>query len=119
MAYHTKRKKNTTITFSSTSGGSTSANSTAAPTIGVLREKTTIRQDGVTRQERSIVELAGGSTAVHPDVPRSATPELIYEEYAAGDHGGDDFDDKEGGRDLRESVRVSLNSWEQIVMADV
>ncbi|KAJ7307861.1 hypothetical protein DFH08DRAFT_823947 [Mycena albidolilacea] len=110
MAYHPKRKKNTTITFSSTSGGSTSANSTAAPTIGVLRKKTTICQDGVMRQERSIVELAGGSTAVHPDVPRSATPELIYEEYAAGDHGGDDFDDKEGGRDLHESDNP-LRQW--------
>jgi hypothetical protein len=76
----------------------------------VLHEKTTIRQDGVTCQECSIVEVAGRSTAVHADVPRSVTPELIYEEYAARDRGGDNSGDKEGGHDLRESVRVPLNS---------
>ncbi|KAJ7858217.1 hypothetical protein B0H14DRAFT_3447341 [Mycena olivaceomarginata] len=39
---------------------------------------------------------------VHPDVPRP--PEPIYESYSAADHGGeDDFDDDEGGRELRAS----------------
>ncbi|KAJ7801661.1 hypothetical protein B0H14DRAFT_2615098 [Mycena olivaceomarginata] len=85
MAYHTKRKKNTTITFSSTSGGSTSANST---TTGVLREKTTIHQDG---GDTSRALDRGGSWRV------DCGPPGCPQEYTAGDHGGDDSDDKEGG----------------------
>jgi hypothetical protein len=73
----------------------------------VLREKTTIRQDGSILQARSMVTVSLDNEwsipKVHPDVVRP--PEPIYESYSAADHGGEDnYDDDEGGRDLRASV---------------
>ncbi|KAF7364230.1 hypothetical protein MSAN_01082600 [Mycena sanguinolenta] len=93
--------------------GSGATHSTSA---GVLREKTSIRLDGVARQERSIVPIALAEhqriPRVHPDVLRPQAP--IYEPYSAADHGGhDDYDedfDDEKGRDLRASDNP-LKQW--------
>ncbi|KAF7358324.1 CxC2 domain-containing protein [Mycena venus] len=112
-----KRKKPTTITFGRAppASGATPAvgSSASSSTGGVLREKTSIRLDGVARQQRSIVPVALGKQhpKVHPDVARPLAP--IYEPYSAADHGGDedyeDYDD-EGGRDLRASDHP-LQQW--------
>ncbi|KAJ6510913.1 hypothetical protein C8R45DRAFT_965557 [Mycena sanguinolenta] len=106
-----KQKKPTTITFSRSSeaGLGTSA--------GVLREKTSIRLDGIARQERSIVPITLAEhqriPQVYADVPRPQAP--IYEPYSAVDHGGlddydDDLDDDEKGRDLQPSDNP-LKQW--------
>lgn len=76
----------------------------------VLREKTSVAQDGKVRQSRTIVNVAPGdeqpTTKLHPDIRRVREP--IYELYSSADHGGDDWDDDdaEGGRNLRDSVSV-------------
>ncbi|KAJ6448083.1 hypothetical protein C8R45DRAFT_1128122, partial [Mycena sanguinolenta] len=104
----TKRKKVTTINFalSSQPASHASAQTTAASatsTANILREKTTIRQDGTSRQRRSMVSVvtaehpkARDNLQIHPVVP-------IYEPFSTGDHGGEDYDDEDGGRDLRDS----------------
>ncbi|KAF7373659.1 hypothetical protein MSAN_00576700 [Mycena sanguinolenta] len=112
----TKRKKPTTITFSRVPQGSGAGPNTSSSNAGVLREKTSIRLDGVARQERSIVPITLAEhqriPRVHPDMPRSQAP--IYEPYSAADHGGhDDYDedfDDEKGRDLRASDNP-LKQW--------
>jgi hypothetical protein len=113
MSLGKRKKKNTTITFSRLDGADFPPTSKTVEPDGttVLREKTTIRQDGRIRQERTMVTVSLDSEwstpKVHPDVPRP--PEPIYESYSAADHGGeDDFDDDEGGRDLRASVSHTI-----------
>ncbi|KAJ7863782.1 hypothetical protein B0H14DRAFT_2574722 [Mycena olivaceomarginata] len=108
MSLGKRKKKNTTITFSRLGGPSSSSSASAVKpdTTTVLREKTTIRQDGSILQARSMVTVSLDNEwsipKVHPDVVRP--PEPIYESYSAADHGGEDnYDDDEGGRDLRAS----------------
>ncbi|KAJ6452843.1 hypothetical protein C8R45DRAFT_1112863 [Mycena sanguinolenta] len=106
-----KRKKPTTITFSRVqpASGATSVSSpTSQPLTGsVLREKTSIRLDGVTRQRHSIVPITLDEehrtpARVHLDIPRRREP--IYEPYSDVDHGGYDEDDDEGGRAWRAMI---------------
>jgi hypothetical protein len=108
--YRAKRKKPTTITFSR-HDDSTSQTGTSRSTTGVLREKTTIRQDGVVRQNRSIVSLAVEARAAQ-EYSESPPQEPIYEPYTIGDHGDDPYNEEEddGGRDLRASVRSHFYS---------
>ncbi|KAJ7247447.1 hypothetical protein B0H12DRAFT_1203221 [Mycena haematopus] len=105
MAFSTKRKKPTTVTFSRAGGDATSsASERPAATTNVLREKTTIRQGGGTRQVRKMVPVTLGdqdAPKVHDGVAKH--PEPIYEPFTAGDHGGDIYEDEEGGRHLRDS----------------
>ncbi|KAF7368058.1 CxC2 domain-containing protein [Mycena sanguinolenta] len=106
----TKRKKNTTITFSRAPLASSAAGSSSSPlTGGVLREKTSIRVDGATRQKRSIVQITldeeHRTPRVHPDVARLREP--VYEPYSAADHGEYDEDYDEGGRAWRAIILFS------------
>ncbi|KAJ7213821.1 hypothetical protein B0H12DRAFT_1242227 [Mycena haematopus] len=100
MAYSNKRKKPTVVHFSPAPAASSSV---PASTSNVLREKTTIRQDGTTRQKRSMVSVVDEHAApkARDDVRTPSAP--IYEPFTAADHAGDDYDDDEGGRDLRDS----------------
>ncbi|KAJ6533177.1 hypothetical protein B0H19DRAFT_1383787 [Mycena capillaripes] len=114
-----KRKKITTITFSRETVPAAkrlTATATAGPsavagpsgTTHVLRENTSIRQDGLVHQDRSVVTVAAGDkqpvAKVHADVRQEQAREPIYEPYTAGDHGGDDDDDDdEKARELRDS----------------
>ncbi|KAJ7790787.1 hypothetical protein B0H14DRAFT_2625671 [Mycena olivaceomarginata] len=125
MTSRSKRKKSkaiTTITFGEGSGGrasSTPGSSSAARDVvgrGLLVEKTSIRQDGTTRQDRSIMGVSSGDkwlpANVRPD--EAKLPQPIYESYSAADHGGEEYgdDDEEGGRELRESDDP-LHQWAQ------
>ncbi|KAF7346849.1 hypothetical protein MSAN_01824100 [Mycena sanguinolenta] len=111
-----KRKKITTINFAlSTQAANNASNKPTAAsttsTTNILREKTTIRQDGATRQKRSMVSVTTDHLApkAHDDIQiRLVAP--IYEPFSTGDHGGEDYDDDDGGRDLRDSDNP-LRQW--------
>ncbi|KAJ7219723.1 hypothetical protein B0H12DRAFT_1241465, partial [Mycena haematopus] len=113
-----KRKKATTLTFGRAEQLPASAKG-SVPSAGpststqVLREKTTIRQDGSVRQDRSVVTVAtidDRPPAVHPDMPRLRDSEPIYEPFTSGDHDGYEDVEEDGGRDLRESDNP-LRQW--------
>ncbi|KAJ6449962.1 hypothetical protein C8R45DRAFT_1114370 [Mycena sanguinolenta] len=129
MVNSTKRKRVTTINFSLSSqpASHASANPTAASatsTTNILREKTTIRQDGTSRQKRSIVSVvtaenpvpkAHDNLQIHPAAP-------IYEPFTTGDHGGEDYDDEDSGRDLRDSddpLRQWAEDHREIFLAEM
>ncbi|KAJ7847993.1 hypothetical protein B0H14DRAFT_3453348 [Mycena olivaceomarginata] len=111
--FRPKRKKQTTITFSLNTPASAPGSSSQS-TAGVLHEKTTIRQDGATRQNRSIVSVAGEARAAVHHTLLESPHEPIYEPYTTGDHVDDPYDEDEddGGRDLRASDDP-LRQWAQ------
>lgn len=78
----------------------------------VLREKTRIRQtDGYVKQQRTVVEVAGGNeprkAKVHPDIRREREP--LYDLYSGGDEGV--VDDGDEAREARDSVRPTNHSY--------
>ncbi|KAJ7899122.1 hypothetical protein B0H14DRAFT_3124170 [Mycena olivaceomarginata] len=102
-----KRKKTTTITFSrarpaTDAIGSTGAAGPSTTTARVLREKTTIGQDGLDAASQIVSHF-------RRDIQKEREP--IYGSYSAADHGGDEEEEEEG-RDLRESDNP-LGQWVQ------
>ncbi|KAJ6484089.1 hypothetical protein C8R45DRAFT_1214949 [Mycena sanguinolenta] len=108
MSYSLKRKKPTTVNFSRSvhppvGSSSNPAGPSTLSTTRILREKTTIRQDGAIRQRRSMVSVTSEHLVPKAQDNARPPPPPIYEPYDAGDHGGDDYDEEEGGRSLRDS----------------
>ncbi|KAK7022540.1 hypothetical protein R3P38DRAFT_3539761 [Favolaschia claudopus] len=132
MSFSKKRKKPTEITFSRTpaSLSLTPTQPVLSATTGrtsttLLREKTSIRQDGRVAQQRSVVDVTSSAQSSAPKISNDiskGTTGPVYELYTAADH-GDEFDegddDARGPRASDDPLRQWVEDHRDVFLAEM
>ncbi|KAK6969028.1 hypothetical protein R3P38DRAFT_2671570 [Favolaschia claudopus] len=134
MSFSNKRKKATEITFSRTPAASslTSNQSVLSATTGgtlttLLREKTSIRQDGRVAQEHSIVAVTSSSHSLPPKISNTASEKTsgpVYELDTEADRaddfdGGDDDNDPRAPRASDDPLRQWVEDHREVFLSEM